>query len=94
LEAPSGNYRVIASALKHGFSEAEILNALAMPFAEVQYKAGRDIRAFCGPDNNGNPMELLVDYSQEPPVVFHADRLTVSFEKLIRAQANRNARNR
>jgi hypothetical protein len=51
------------------------------------------IWAYSGPDKNGNPLELLVDFDKEPPAVFHADdRLTVSFERLIKSQLTRNAR--
>ncbi|GHT79493.1 hypothetical protein FACS1894104_4270 [Actinomycetota bacterium] len=90
-DAPN-EYNVLSSATKHGFDEGEVLNALSKSFVEVSYNKSGNIWAYCGPDKNGNPLELLVDRDKEPPVVFHADRLTVSFEKFIKSQLNRNVR--
>jgi hypothetical protein len=85
-DAPNG-YVVLESALEHGFGESEIVRALSQAFAKVAYGKDGDVWACCGPDKNGNPLELLVDFAQEPPVVFHADRLTAAFEKMIRCNS-------
>jgi hypothetical protein len=60
-DAPD-DYEVLASALKHGFSKAEVLYALENSFAQVSYSKGGNIWAYCGPDSNGNPLEVLVDF--------------------------------
>jgi hypothetical protein len=83
---------VLDSALKHGFSEEEILFALRYPFVEIAYENDGCVMAYCGSDKNGNPLEILVDFEMEPPIVFHADRLTASFEKLIKSKIQRNER--
>ncbi len=65
--------RVLASALKH-CTEDDVRHALRQPIRVLpEFKP--DVAFYIGADSAGRVLEVLVDTTEDEPVVFHADLL-------------------
>ena len=76
---------VLRSALKHGYSTADVLHAYDNALRLVEYEYHGDERLLViGPDQAGNLMEVVAVPAQTPLRIIHADALRPKFYDYLR----------
>lgn len=76
---------VLRSALKHGYSTADVLHAYdnALHLVEYEYHGDKRLLAI-DPDQAGNLMEVVAVPAQTPLRIIHADALRLKFYDYLR----------
>lgn len=76
---------VLRSALKHGYSTADVLHAYDNALRLVEYEYHGDERLLViDPDQAGNLKEVVAVPAQEPLRIIHADALRPKFYDYLR----------
>ena len=70
------------SAFKHGFSEADIREAMRTPISETLIDEYEEKYAIIGFDTKGNTLEIIYNlFNDETKEVFHAMKCSKSFHR-------------
>ncbi|MDR3116815.1 MAG: hypothetical protein LBT91_03170 [Bifidobacteriaceae bacterium] len=72
---------ILNSALKHGFTEFDIINTMKYPIAVIETE--KDDRCFVGWSLAGVPIEVLVETRDNHIIVYHCQVISSSVEKMI-----------
>ncbi len=83
--------KILSSALKHGITEKEILSLSAYDKARARFEIHEDENGnpqemIVGFSQNGKLLEIAVKYTAANDVIFHASKASFKYRRLFRLQ--------